>query len=106
MYATLHLFIAKLLLYGKFAKTISKLCTPLKYFKIDVKQIEILASISLAMIPVIKRECKEIKEACKAKNIKLNVSNMKIILSKLFISLFRRVNELDEALLAKGCDLS
>ena len=32
------------------------------------------------MIPVIKKECKEMKEACKAKNIKLNVSNMKICL--------------------------
>ncbi len=46
------------------------------------------------------------KEACKAKNIKLNIKNMKIILSKLFISLFKRVNELDEALLEKGCNLN
>lgn len=58
------------------------------------------------MIPVIKRELKEMKEACKAKNIKLNIKNMKIILSKLFISLFKRVNELDEALLEKGCNLN
>ena len=58
------------------------------------------------MIPVIKRELKEMKEACKAKNINLDIKNMKIILSKLLISLFRRANELDEALLEKGCNLS
>ena len=58
------------------------------------------------MIPVIKKELKEMKEACKAKNIKLNIKNTKIILSKLLISLFRRTNELDEALIEKGYDLS
>ena len=58
------------------------------------------------MIPVIKRELKEMKEACNAKNIKLNIKNTKIILSKLLISLFKRVNEIDEALLEKGCNLN
>ena len=79
---------------------------PLKVLKIDVKQIEILVSISLAMIPILKRECLEMKEACRAKNIKLNIQNTKILLSKLFVSTFKRVNDIDEALLEKGCDLN
>lgn len=90
---------------GKIAKTIATLCTPLKYFKVNLKEIEILVSISLAMLPILKREYLEVKEACKAKNIQFNITNMKMILSKLFISLFRRVNEIDEALLEKGYDL-
>ena len=57
------------------------------------------------MLPILKREYLEVKEACKAKNIQFNITNMKMILSKLFISLFRRVNEIDEALLEKGYDL-
>lgn len=90
---------------GGIAKTIGMLSTPLKYIKVNVQEIEILVAISLAMIPILKQEYKEVQEACKAKNINLNISNMKIILSKLFLTTFKRIGEIDEALLEKGCDL-
>ena len=56
------------------------------------------------MIPIIKYEYFEIKNACAAKNINMNLKNTKIILSKLLISFIKRVNEIDEALIEKGCN--
>lgn len=88
----------------EFAKTIKHICTPLKLFKINIDEIEILISISLSIIPIIKREIKETKEVCRAKNIKINIVNSKIIISKFLLSFLRRVNDLDKALIEKGCD--
>lgn len=58
--------------------------------------------ISLSMIPILKKDLYEIKDACKAKNMKFNIKNSKYILAKFFISLIRRVNQIEEALIAKG----
>ncbi len=84
------------------AKTIKMLCKPLKLFKINTDEIEVLVCISLSMIPILKAEYLEVKMACKAKNVRLNIKNMKVILSKLLISFMKRVNEIDEALVEKG----
>lgn len=54
------------------------------------------------MIPILKQQLQETKEACTAKSININVKNMKIILAKFFISIIRRVNQIEEALAAKG----
>lgn len=92
-----------LLLHG-LAKTIRKLCAPLKLFKINTEEIEIMVCISLSLLPAIKNDLTEIKNACKAKNINMNLTNMKYILSKFLLSLIKRVNQIDEALIEKGCD--
>lgn len=60
-----------------------------------------MVCISLSVIPVLKKDLLEVKEACIAKNIDFNIKNMKIILSKFFISLIARVSEIEEALIAK-----
>ena len=60
-----------------------------------------MVCISLSVIPVLKKDLYEVKEACIAKNIDFNIKNMKIILSKFFISLIARVSEIEEALIAK-----
>lgn len=87
---------------SEIAQTVEKVCTPLKIFKINPEEIKILVAISLSMIPILKREVIEIKEACKAKNIKFNIKNIKIILSKLLTSFLKRVSQIDEALIEKG----
>lgn len=89
---------------NEIAKTVRKLVTPLKVFKINPDEIEVLVSISLSMIPILKSEVADVKEACKAKNIPINIKNMKIILSKLMISILKRVSQIDEALVEKGYD--
>lgn len=88
-------------MYG-LAETIKLLCMPLKIFNINTDEIKILICISLSMIPILRKELDEIKEACKAKNITLNLKNIKYILLKFCISIIKRVNELEDALIAKG----
>ena len=86
------------------AKTIKLLCSPLKIFNINTEEIEVLVCICLSMIPILKREYLDVKDACRAKNINMNIKNVKIILSKLLMSFIKRVNEIDEALVEKGYD--
>ena len=61
-----------------------------------------MVCIALSVIPILKRDLNEVKEACIAKDINLNVKNIKIILGKYFLSLITKVNEIEEALIAKG----
>lgn len=89
---------------NEIARTVKQLVTPLKIFKINPEEIEVLVAISLSMIPILKREVLEVKEACKAKDIPFNIKNMKIILSKLMTSFLKRVSKIDEALVEKGYD--
>lgn len=84
------------------AETIKLLCTPLKIFKIDIENIKIMICISLSMISILKRDLYEVKNACKAKNITFNIKNMKYILSKFFLSLITRTNQIEESLISKG----
>lgn len=84
------------------AETIKALCIPLTLFKINTDEIKMIVCISLSMIPILKKDLTEMKEACRAKGIKINVKNMKTILSKFCLSMLIRVNQLDEALIAKG----
>ena len=84
------------------AETIKIICSPLKILKVNTDEIKVMVCISLSMIPILKKELYEVKEACIAKNIVFNVKNMKIILSKFFIILITRVNEIEESLIAKG----
>lgn len=89
---------------NEIARTVKQLVTPLKIFKINPEEIEVLVAISLSMIPILKREVSEVKEACKAKDIPFNIKNMKIVLSKLMTSFLKRVSKIDEALVEKGYD--
>lgn len=84
------------------AETIQLLCTPLKRLNIQPEEIKIMVCISLSMIPIFKKDLRELKEACKAKNMKWNIPNMKFIFSRFFLSLIQRVNQIEEALIAKG----
>lgn len=84
------------------AETIQLLCTPLKIFKINTDEIKVIICISLSMIPILKKDLNETKEACRAKTISFNIKNTKYILSKFFLSLIKRVNQIEESLISKG----
>ena len=84
------------------AKTVKTLCKPLEIFKINTDDIEILVALGITMVPVLKKEFLDLKNACLAKQIDWNIKNMKIILSKFLLSIIKRVNEIDEALVQKG----
>ena len=84
------------------AATIKILCMPLKLIKVNPEEIELLVCISLSMIPILKREYNQLKDACVAKGMDINIQNMKIILGKFLISIMKRVNEIEESLIEKG----
>lgn len=84
------------------AETIKTLCYPLKIFKVNTEDIRIMVCISLSMIPILIKDLREVKEACKAKSIKFNIKNTKIILAKFFLTLISRVSQIEESLIAKG----
>lgn len=84
------------------ADTMKAICSPLKILKVNTDDIKVMVCISLSVIPILKKDLYELKEACKSKNITFNVKNMKIVLAKFFLSLISRVNEIEESLIAKG----
>lgn len=84
------------------ASTIKNLCMPLKLIKVNPNEIELLVCISLSMIPILKREYSQVKDACSAKGMDINIKNMKIILTKFMISIMKRVNEIEESIIEKG----
>ncbi len=84
------------------AHTVKTLCKPLKIIKVNPKEIELMVCISLSMLPILKEQCIGLKDACLAKGIKFNTKNMKIILSKLMVSIMKRVNDIEEAIIEKG----
>lgn len=81
--------------------TIRLLFSPLKLFNVNVDDIRIMVCISLSILPVLKNDLYEVKNACISKNIKFNILNMKYILSRFFINLLKRVNEIEESLIIK-----
>ena len=83
------------------ADTIKLLCSPLKFFNVNTDDIKIMVCIALSMIPVLKNDLYEVKNACIAKNMKFNISNMKFILSKFLLTLLKRVNSIEESLITK-----
>lgn len=98
----LQLYTQILLIYLGIAKTIKILCTPLKIFKVNPEDVQLLVSISLSMLPILKKESYELKDACRAKGISFNLKNSKYILSKFFLSVIRKTNYIEEALISKG----
>lgn len=81
---------------------ISKICSPLRHLGIQAEEVKLLVSISLMMIPILRKDVRELREACKAKGASWNLSTAKMILQKLGWTLIIQVNQLEEALLAKG----
>lgn len=97
-----RLYIQKLQIYLGVSKTIKILCTPLKIFKINPEDIQLLVSISLSMLPILKKELNDVKDACRAKNISFNFKNSKYILSRFLMSIIRKTNYIEESLIYKG----
>lgn len=84
------------------ASIIKNLCRPLKIIKVNPEEIELMVCISLSMLPILKKECIGLKDACLAKGIDFKTKNMKIILGKLMVSIMKRVNDIEEAVIEKG----
>ncbi|GHU46161.1 hypothetical protein FACS1894190_18230 [Spirochaetia bacterium] len=88
----------------KLANAIETLCYPLKIFKplkIDPKDISLMVCISITFIPILVRDFNQIKCALQAKGMKINAANMKYILRPFLYGIFKRTNEITNALKSK-----
>lgn len=92
--------------YMQFVQVIKKILYPLQIFKIDVEDISLIICIALAFIPILKDELLQIKYSLFVKGFKFSfinvIKNMKLIFKPLFISIMRRVDEMEKTLKVKG----
>jgi energy-coupling factor transport system permease protein len=75
---------------------------PLKVFHIDGKDVSLMVSISLAFIPILRRDFDQIKLALQAKGMRLNAKNFKYIVKPFFVGILSRTHEISQAIRSKG----
>jgi energy-coupling factor transport system permease protein len=75
---------------------------PLRVFNIDGKDVSLMVSISLAFIPVLRRDFDQIKMALRAKGMRVNAQNFKYIVKPFFVGILSRTNEISRAIRSKG----
>jgi energy-coupling factor transport system permease protein len=84
------------------AKAIETLCLPLKLFKIDGRDIGLMVSISLAFIPVLRRDFNTIRLALRAKGMNMTFRNAGYILKPFFSGILKRSGEIANAIRTKA----
>ena len=86
----------------EFAQTIEIILKPLYFFKINVKDISLIISIALCMIPILKEELEQTKNSLKSKGYKFKLSNLDLYIKPIMISILKRTDELEKTLIVKG----
>jgi energy-coupling factor transport system permease protein len=81
---------------------IETLFSPLRVFKIEGRDIGLMVSISLAFLPVLRRDFASIRLALLAKGMRLGPRSLKYLLPPFFTGIFRRTGEISRALRIKG----
>ncbi|MDR2802659.1 MAG: energy-coupling factor transporter transmembrane protein EcfT [Treponema sp.] len=84
------------------ANAIETFCCPLKVFKIVPRDVSLMVCICIAFIPVLQREFNQIKCALQAKGMPIKPRNVKYILKPFLYGIFKRAEEISNALLAKA----
>lgn len=87
------------------AEILAQLLAPLKYIGVKPDEVRILVSVALMMVPILGKELRELRRACRAKGMKWDLATLKMILAKTGWSLLRRVNQIEEGLMAKGLEI-
>ena len=87
----------------KLIQTINLLLRPLKLFKINTDTINLILTIGITFIPILINEIAKIRTSLLSKGIKYNsLSNMYNMIKILIPNLFKKINEIDISLVAKG----
>lgn len=86
----------------EFAQTIEIILNPLYIFKINVKNISLIISIALCMIPVLSKELEQTKDSLKSKGYKLKLNNVDLYIKPIIISILKKTDELEKTLIVKG----
>lgn len=79
---------------------------PLKILKVDIKNLSMIITISLAFIPILSEEAKNIKLSLLSKGFKFNLTNIftkpHIFLITYLNNLFNKIDEIEKSLMMKG----
>ncbi len=98
--------VSKKLTPDNFIEGIYILLIPLKIFKINIKDVALIITISLTFIPILIEEARDIKKSLLMKGLKFNLKNCflkpHIYLITYLNSLFKRLGELEKSLIMKA----
>lgn len=86
----------------EFARTIETILNPLYIFKINVKDISLIISISLCMIPILSKELEQTKNSLKSKGYKFKLNNLNLYVKPIMISILKKTDEFEKTLIVKG----
>ena len=84
------------------AEAIEKLFYPIKWIGFKPKDVSLLVCIALSFIPILKDEIYQIKSSLKSKGYKFSLKNSKLLFKPFFISLLKRVNDIEDSLNSKA----
>ncbi|AEF83974.1 putative cobalt transport permease, CbiQ family [Treponema primitia ZAS-2] len=84
------------------ANAIETLFYPLKLFRVNPKDISLMICICIAFIPVLSRELEQIKQGLQAKGMEMRIKNVKYVLKPFLYGVFKRTDEISDALRAKA----
>lgn len=84
------------------SKVIETILSPLKLFRFDVESVGLLVSIAISFIPIIRDEMIELKQVLESKGYIMKISNIHVFVRPLVSSIFKRTNDIEKAIIAKG----
>lgn len=84
------------------AESIEIIFSPLKKIGINTEGVSLIVSIAIAFLPILKNQILQLRLTLKAKGIKINIHNTTFILGQVIASIFKRTDEIEMAILAKG----
>lgn len=84
------------------ATIVSQLFSPLKVIGIQPDDIKMLIVIALSILPLLQRDLRELKFACRAKNLPWNLATIKLFLSRFLELTFARMSQIEDSLISKA----
>lgn len=91
---------------GQLSSSIENLLKPLKIFGVNTKEIGIMISIAVAFIPILRDEAEKIKFSLQSKGFDTRginmIKNINLLLVPLIVSIFKRVDHIENALKSKA----
>lgn len=87
---------------SEITRTITNLLRPFRKFGLEPDDVYLLVTICFALLPILRRTLRETRDACRAKGLSWNFRTAKAVLLRISELMLLRVNQLEQALIAKG----
>lgn len=88
--------------YMELAEALEKIFSIFKFVNVNPRNVSLMICIAITFIPTIKKQIKQVKDSLRAKGVKINMRNYKLIFEPIIISLLKRVDEIESSLRAKA----